>query len=929
MSSIDAATGGCQENTSSSGQHAGACACCVDLASVRWPAILQQPAAANAQPAAKEPAAAAPADAVETRKKKKKKGAASDLLARLTRPKRKSDHLDDIDGVPVPKPMPVWDGIDGALITVFGMVLPLLTLAFMCISVPKRITLVLLNHPLETTIEIAMLASAPLINYVVWSAIRKLRLRFARAAAAAVGFAAGTFSFVAALAITCALTCEKAFLQYGESMDTGLLWLAVLSIFAAAASAFIIHKIRKTHDFDSSRKQLLACALSTMLLPAVFFCAAEVKSFVIRHAEVEAVSGSGKTAAAALAWLRFVNPERELRMESADDRAAGLSGLFLPLKQSSQRNLYFALTGKPSSFRDYKNTDLTSLPDDYLTRNVVGDAVPGLSLTRSTLSGAVHARSLTATMNWTFVFKNDSAGAQEARAELGLPPGAVLNKLAAYIDGEPEEAAIIPADGSRSWGQPNDTIGHDATCVAADLGRGRLLLHCYPVPPEHESMIKLSVVVPLSPQSDQTASIPLPKIIASNFELAGKHLLKMSGDQPIWQTGSNAGGATVFQRQLSADDIHAARWALTISHPQSPVLFAYDGTATHIAQQEAKEAARAERERRKREEQEEREEEGNQQYFVVVDASHDVGSQLASVAGQLNSRHKRHKIEVKPVNKQYVIDTVERVSAAAPERLEVVVDGSVGTREYIEQFKRALAKIPASVPTQLRIASQQEGVSDAAVPLREALADMDRQIFIGGQNNLQSIIEAAQDAGASDNGAVLWIHGPQPASNQEIYIMEPYHAHPSFYEMTLGTAEVDTVEYFKNHGQIGPFLHVPAVGNVEADLTSFFDRWKPDTNRYALELQQTEIVPAGALEATPGESEELLTLHAERYFRSLVADKNASRATKIATEYGFVSARTLALVDTHRAFAHPMSSARHNCKERPMAQSGRKALTPR
>lgn len=131
------------------------------------------------------------------------------------------------------------------------------------------------------------------------------------------------------------------------------------------------------------------------------------------------------------------SPGRDLRMECSDPRAAGICGMFIAVKPSAQHELYFMLTGKPYSFREFNNTDLSSMPDDYLSRNVVGEAIDGLSLTRSTITGSVHPATMSATRGWTFVFKNDTAQPQEARAEIGLPPGAVISGLTAWTKGEP------------------------------------------------------------------------------------------------------------------------------------------------------------------------------------------------------------------------------------------------------------------------------------------------------------------------------------------------------------------------------------------------------------------------------------------------------------------------------------------------------------
>src|SRR5262249_26041105 len=159
-----------------------------------------------------------------------------------------------------------------------------------------------------------------------------------------------------------------------------------------------------------------------------------------------------------LAWLRAINPEQQLRLECSDPRAAGLVGLFIPLKSSSQHELYFAITGKPYSYRDSNNTNLSSMPDEYLSKNVVGERIKELSLTRSSMTGVVHPNTLSSTIDWTLVFKNNSTQPQEARAEIKVPQGGVVTGLTLWQKGEPQAATFAASgrvEGVSTWVQIN------------------------------------------------------------------------------------------------------------------------------------------------------------------------------------------------------------------------------------------------------------------------------------------------------------------------------------------------------------------------------------------------------------------------------------------------------------------------------------------
>lgn len=175
------------------------------------------------------------------------------------------------------------------------------------------------------------------------------------------------------------------------------------------------------------------------------------------------------------------------------------------------------------------------------------------------------------------------------------------------------------------------------------------------------------------------------------------------------------------------------------------------------------------------------------------------------------------------------------------------------------------------------------------MPLSEFLLKLGSLKFEGGQDNLQAVVRASELAGETRGAAVLWVHGPQPVNNQEIYIMSPYEAAPSFYELPV-IAGTDTYEFFKNHSEIGPFNQVPRNGrSVEEDLSEFISKWNPKNNRFVAKLSQVEKLPANAVAPGKDEGQELLILKAAREAEKLVSSRHYRRAARLALAYGFVS----------------------------------------
>ena len=794
-----------------------------------------------------------------------------------------------------PKPRRLWQGLDGIAVMLFGMVLPLISMSLMCLCVPKRLTLVLLSHPLETLTEMALIAAIPIANYLIWGGICKNRVRFARMSSLALGGACGAALFMAGICISAMFMAgDQLRDEIGTDFAMGFCWISLIAVMAAAASGYLLFRLRATRDFANSKRQVIIMGVVGCLLSLVAFAGAESLPWYIRYVEHMAASPSREEAQKGLALLRQLNPERELRMECSDTRAAGIPGLFIPVKQSSEHDLYFALTGKPYSYRDFKNTDLSSMPDDYLSRNVVGELVKGLELSRSTLTGTIHPRTLTATMQWTLVLKNDTTQPQEARGELALPPGAVITGLTKWSNGEPDEARFLASGKAEGAVSTWSNAGHDSTGMVTDLGHGRLLLHCYPIAAEEQTKVRVSFVVPLKPEGLDNATVPLPEFVASNFSLTGEHQMRLQSAGHISCTAKDvtqertAAGEYILSGTLTEDELHKPKLDLKVAHENGKTIAAFDKLAVDIAVEDEKRTeANAHREQRYT---------YDGQIFLVFDTDTPAENQVKQIKRAMARQNNDTVITTIPPH--YVSETVERVSAAAPSRLVVVVDGSASTGQYAQQVRDALAKLPAGIPTEMMIASQERSDLGKPVALPGALNLLDETTFIGGQNNLKTVVRAAERAGETKNGAVLWIHGPQPASNQDIFIMSPYVAIPKFYEMTLGSGDVDTVEFFKNHPEVGPFVQIPHNDKtMQADMTSFFERWSKNSGAYGVKLSQMTMKPINAEKLSEDESRELLVLQANQRCRSLCSAKQYERATLIAVRYGFVSPVSCALIE--------------------------------
>lgn len=811
--------------------------------------------------------------------------------------------LDDWHELSIPKKRKIWQGVEGLALTIFGIGLPACVFLMSAMSMPHRLTLVLLNHPLETIAELLLLLAIPFANYSAWSAFCNNNYRYPIRRGISMGASIMTCLMLALICVAGMFVGSSELrAEIGSDFTVGFMGLILVSMMTCAASLYIVNRIRLTRDFKQSRLQIVSLTAIGAVLSLITFLGAEFRPWTVRMAARKAAATQAEDRKEGIKELRALNPERELLLECADSKATGLVGLFIPIKKSSLNELYFSVTGKPYSFKDIQNSDFASMPDDYLSRHVVGDKVHGLTMRRSYLSGNVHSRTLSSTLKWTFVFKNDSdTNDQDARAELSLPPGAVINGFRVWRHGEPKDAKFLPSGKADNL---NRSVGNELG-VVTDLGHGRALVQCHNVQQDEEIKAELSIVVPLKPDGDKTASVTLPKFLATNFDLIGDHSLRIKADRRLTSTVKTIkttmlpGNQYAIAGELSSSQLENSNLVFSAERPEKTLpVVVLDKIALKMDRQDlrAQLIARAKRTHKPQ---------PQEQVVVMIDGSKGIQTQFENLQKvmALKAAHRRPgqqpvKKKIRTIPAKFVVETVHQTAAPAPKELVVVVDGSATMKEYVKPLVKALTQLPKGIPTHVIVASQEHPELLQPMPLSRALPLLEKFDFAGGQDNLESVVKAAELAGETTGGAILWAHGPLPALNEEVYIVPQYAATPDFYELPLGSGETDTLDFFKNHSEIGPFTSVPRnTTEVVDDLKAFFSKWTADKNGFAVELTQTTKRPTDSIVATAEEAKELVTLHADQQLTAYLNTHHISKATRLAVNYEFLSPVSCALVD--------------------------------
>ena len=717
------------------------------------------------------------------------------------------------------------------VILAFGVAAPALALIVWGIACTDRMTMLLLKHPIESILEASAILNIPLANYLIWRATTRKDLRFPLRNGILIGMAAGTALLVATVAAVAVGLGYPTIDIHNESRAALFMTIAFVSIASCITSICLAVQLRNLREFTSAKKISLLFSIGGLITAVLVLVGAETKPFLIRIAETNATSDVAEERDASIRSLKQLNAERDIMMECADQRAAGIPGMFFKMDPVMQRQAYFMLTGKP--FRDEKASDYAAMPDDYLKRHVVGVPVENLSLARSAMSGTVNGDNLVAALNWTFVLKNRNYSPAEARAELMLPHGAVVNEVKQWAG---EGSAPVQAHvGLNSEGQTSKNLNMGGTDVT-DLGRDRILIRCPNIGAQSETKLSISIAAPLGLNNLKSASLTLPKFVDTNFNSLSENSFRLRSKTPMTLEGKdkrvktiqNGEGDYLISDNLKGGELKDTTLTLdTARDANKEQVSAYDARLrTYFTRSIV--ATKADMPK---------------SLMVVIDGSESMGKHIKAVT-----------------------DSLKRLPP------------SISTSVLVASGDKSFSQEPLPLAEALKEISNHE------------------KAFTGGQDNLQTVVKAAGIAGESKNGAVLWIHGPQAGLNNELYITTPYTEAPKFYEISVERGTDDAAELFKNHREIGPFTTISRSNDLTADLNHFADKWQPGSFRYELNYTTADKVDGSAVQLNEVDAKQFSSICLKKEYELQLKKGDLRRACQLAFGGNIVTPDTSAVI---------------------------------
>src|SRR5262249_44349409 len=201
---------------------------------------------------------------------------------------------------------------------------------------------------------------------------------------------------------------------------------------------------------------------------------------------------------------RFGREKTLLSACKSRSESASLIGVLFnlshPVDAAQARTIYYRVTGKiyDSARGDRLNVFAfdNGSPELAETGELRGRSQPYLSLAVSRIDGSFDPDAALGYLEWTMVFKNASATQQEARAQLGLPPGGVVSRLTLWVNGEEREAAFAERGKVQVAYDSVVRTRRDPVLVTTN-GGDVINVQCFPVQPNGEMKIRLGVTAPM------------------------------------------------------------------------------------------------------------------------------------------------------------------------------------------------------------------------------------------------------------------------------------------------------------------------------------------------------------------------------------------------------------------------------------------------
>lgn len=592
-----------------------------------------------------------------------------------------------------------WEAGPGFMSLLFGVILPVIAIGY---ELATQGCASIFFDPIPSAGHLLLVAMVPASNLLLWSSLTDVQPR-PRFLALANGVAIAISAVYSILFLPVLPLAAIGIVFFGLGL---LPWSPVFALIAALTLRSRLKKETEGRQF---------AAWPGVLIGVLAIIVVDLPSSLTELGMKMATSPSVSEQARGIRMLRAIGDEDLMlrlcyfRTGRATDMLSVITGMS-SVMPTQARDVYYRVTGEPFTVNPPPRVHRRGwIFDRDLGTGNVGGRLTGLSLASSRFDGSLDAKAALGYLEWTLVMKNDAPLMQEARAEVALPPGAVVSRLTLWVNGEEREAAFA-ARGKVTAAYQSVVQNRRDPVLVTTAGADRISVQMFPVPAAGEMKVRIGMTVPLELEHLRQASLQLPYFHERNFDVPEefKHSVWVESKSPLSsgrvESRRVPTGGYSLQLQLGDSELTAMDSTIVVPRERVDTAWSHDKPAGAGFIKQTLQLVPAFQPTR---------------LAVVVDSSVSMASSAEAIA-----------------------EALSRLPAQI-ELFVIIADDEISPRSFLE----------ATTPL------------DAAALIRG-------YDFVGGKDNTAALAQALDALLDKEDSALVWIHGPQPVALQTTAAIE-------------------------------------------------------------------------------------------------------------------------------------------------------------
>ncbi|MGH9552137.1 MAG: VIT domain-containing protein, partial [Terriglobales bacterium] len=396
---------------------------------------------------------------------------------------------------------------------------------------------------------------------------------------------------------------------------------------------------------------------------------------------------------------------------------------------------------------------------------MVSGVARGLSVSDSTLTGKIDPESALAHLTWSFTFKNVSDLDREARAQILLPPGGVVDSARIIFNGKERKAVVTGRGRAREIYRSNVKAKRDPLLVSQS-GTDQVLVQCYPIGHDSKVQVILDILAPLYVRAkDRQGMLFYPAFAERNFQF--DTAVKMHIDTDFWYDEKTREGHGAGAVQALLDPAVLSRFPVPIDVARNSTVTGVTVEIPGQAQPLVAPVVRASSLPQPL------------KLAIVVDGSGAMSQQMERISTALSTLP-----EGLPVSVAFVGDTTKELTPS-------------GTRVGSDAFKKALEQLK-------------------------------KMPCAGGQIDYPAIIDELQHLPLVVNGklpdqGILWIHAAQPV-HDDLSLLHNALSYRKLriYDLQIAAGPDELMGSLENENAV---VRVPKFVNMDDSIAWINERW--------------------------------------------------------------------------------------------------------